>query len=55
MPTWDQRITFTSAAQLASELRKAAEAHHKYELTTGRPDADWAVWYADYIFNRKGE
>jgi hypothetical protein len=37
------------ADTLAGLLRDAANAHHVYEQTTGKPDPDWAIWYASYI------
>ncbi len=30
-------------------LKKAKEAHVVYEQSTGKPDEDWAGWYARYI------
>lgn len=40
---------FTSAADLASALRRAAAAHGEHEQQIGKPDADWPAWYAQYI------
>jgi catechol 2,3-dioxygenase-like lactoylglutathione lyase family enzyme len=40
---------FTSQAELAAALRRAAAAHGEHEKRTGRHDADWPDWYADYI------
>lgn len=43
---------FNTSADLATALREAAAAHHEFEKTLGHPDADWASWYADYIFGK---
>jgi hypothetical protein len=40
---------FTSPAELATALRRAAAAHGENEKRTGQPDANWADWYAAYI------
>jgi predicted enzyme related to lactoylglutathione lyase len=40
---------FTSSADLAAVLRRAAAAHGEHEKRTGKHDADWPDWYADYI------
>ncbi len=41
--------TFTSSAELASALRRAAAAHGEHEKRTGQHDADWPDWYAAYM------
>jgi catechol 2,3-dioxygenase-like lactoylglutathione lyase family enzyme len=41
--------TFSSAADLASALQRAAAAHGEHEKRTGREDAKWPDWYAAYI------
>jgi catechol 2,3-dioxygenase-like lactoylglutathione lyase family enzyme len=41
--------TFTSSTELAIALRRAAVAHGEHEKRTGRHDADWPAWYAEYI------
>jgi catechol 2,3-dioxygenase-like lactoylglutathione lyase family enzyme len=41
--------TFTSQAELATALRRAATAHDEHEKRTGQHDANWPDWYADYI------
>ena len=42
--------TFTSSAELAGALRRAAAAHGEHEKRTGgQRDADWPDWYAEYI------
>ncbi|MEV0831346.1 VOC family protein [Nonomuraea rubra] len=41
--------TFTSAADLAAALRRAAAAHGEHEARTGTEDPNWPDWYADYL------
>jgi predicted enzyme related to lactoylglutathione lyase len=42
--------TFTSAADLASALRRAAVAHGEHEKRSGgEHDENWPDWYAEYI------
>ena len=41
--------TFTSSAELAAAIRRAAAAHGEHEKRTGQHDADWAEWYAEYL------
>jgi catechol 2,3-dioxygenase-like lactoylglutathione lyase family enzyme len=42
--------TFTSPAELAMALRRAAAAHGEHERRTGgHHDENWPDWYADYI------
>jgi catechol 2,3-dioxygenase-like lactoylglutathione lyase family enzyme len=41
--------SFTSAAELAATLGRAAAAHGEHEKRTGGPDANWPDWYAEYI------
>ena len=40
---------FTSAADLASALRRAEAAHGEHEKRTGQRDANWPDWYAGYM------
>jgi catechol 2,3-dioxygenase-like lactoylglutathione lyase family enzyme len=40
---------FTSPAELAAALRRAAEAHGQHERRIGQRDADWPDWYAAYM------
>lgn len=48
--------TFTSTTDLAAALRRAAAAHGEHEKRSGRHDANWPDWYADYIVReRHGE
>lgn len=42
--------TFTSSADLASALRRAAAAHGEHEKRSGgRRDENWPDWYAEYM------
>ena len=41
--------TFTSARELASALRRAESAHTDHEKRTGERDAEWPIWYAEYV------
>ena len=43
------QTTFTSQADLADALRRAAAAHGEHEKRTGGHDANWPDWYAEYI------
>jgi catechol 2,3-dioxygenase-like lactoylglutathione lyase family enzyme len=45
----DADTTFTSSSELASALRRAEAAHGEHEKRTGKPDANWPDWYAEYI------
>ena len=40
---------YTSAADLASALERAAAAHGEHEKRTGERDANWPEWYAAYM------
>jgi len=40
---------FTSSADLAGALRRAAVAHGEHEARIGQRDEGWADWYAQYI------
>jgi catechol 2,3-dioxygenase-like lactoylglutathione lyase family enzyme len=41
--------TFSSVADLAAALRRAAAAHGEHEARIGAADPDWPDWYADYM------
>jgi catechol 2,3-dioxygenase-like lactoylglutathione lyase family enzyme len=42
--------TFTSSADLAAALRRAAAAHGEHEKRTGgQRDENWPEWYADHL------
>jgi catechol 2,3-dioxygenase-like lactoylglutathione lyase family enzyme len=42
-------ISFGSASDLASALRRAAAAHGEHEKRIGQRDANWPDWYAAYV------
>jgi catechol 2,3-dioxygenase-like lactoylglutathione lyase family enzyme len=42
-------MAFTSTADLASALRRAAAAHGQHEARTGKADPNWPDWYAEYM------
>jgi len=41
--------SFASASDLASAMRRASAAHGEHEQRTGREDANWPDWYAEYM------
>jgi catechol 2,3-dioxygenase-like lactoylglutathione lyase family enzyme len=41
--------SFGSASDLASALRRAAEAHGQHEKRIGHADPGWPDWYAEYM------
>jgi catechol 2,3-dioxygenase-like lactoylglutathione lyase family enzyme len=41
--------SFGSASDLASALRRAADAHGEHEKRTGEHDDNWPDWYAAYM------
>jgi catechol 2,3-dioxygenase-like lactoylglutathione lyase family enzyme len=43
------KTNFTSSAELAGALRRAATAHGEHEKRIGARDENWPDWYADYI------
>jgi catechol 2,3-dioxygenase-like lactoylglutathione lyase family enzyme len=45
----DADTTFTSSAELATALRRAAAAHGEHEKRIGKHDDNWPDWYAEYI------
>ena len=45
----DADTTFTSSAELASALQRAAVAHGEHEKRTGKHDDEWYNWYAEYM------
>jgi catechol 2,3-dioxygenase-like lactoylglutathione lyase family enzyme len=45
----DADTRFTSSTELANALRRAEAAHGEHEKRTGKHDAAWPDWYADYI------
>jgi hypothetical protein len=42
-------MTFGSANDLASALRRAEVAHGEHEKRNGQRDANWPDWYAAYV------
>ena len=42
-------MTFASANDLASAMRRAAAAHGEHEKRNGQHDANWPDWYAAYM------
>ena len=42
--------TYDSAAELQEALIRVAAAHGKHEERTGEADAEWPVWYAEYMY-----
>ncbi|MGO4123065.1 VOC family protein [Inquilinus sp. YAF38] len=50
----DGDTMFTSSADLAAALRRAAAAHGEHEKRTGgQHDANWPDWYAEYIIREQ--
>jgi catechol 2,3-dioxygenase-like lactoylglutathione lyase family enzyme len=45
--------TFTSPADVAAALRRAAAAHGEHEKRTGEHDANWPDWYAEYMVHEQ--
>jgi hypothetical protein len=43
------QLTFDSPSDLAEALKRAEAAHGEHEKETGHPDADWPIWYAQYL------
>jgi hypothetical protein len=44
---------YQSPTKLAAALKRAADAHRQYEQSTGKPNADWPTWLAEYILQGK--
>jgi catechol 2,3-dioxygenase-like lactoylglutathione lyase family enzyme len=44
---------YSSAADLAGALRRAAAAHGKHEEQTGQVDPNWPDWYAQYMADER--
>jgi NAD(P)H-hydrate epimerase len=38
--------------ELANLLNETAEAHHKAFAATNGEDAEWPIWYADYLLDK---
>ncbi len=43
------KTSYPSAGDLANAMRRAEKAHGEHEKRTGKPDADWPDWYAEYM------
>ena len=39
----------TTTEILLDLLKRAAQAHGQHEKELGRPDPDWAPWYAEHM------
>jgi hypothetical protein len=37
---------------LADLFRQTGEAHHQAYIATNGTDADWPIWYADYLYDK---
>lgn len=37
---------------LAELFRQTGHAHHQAYLATNGDDPDWAIWYADYLYDK---
>jgi hypothetical protein len=48
-------ITYESVEQLEKALRRAEEAHGKYEKELGHRDDEWPSWYAQYMSAEQAE
>jgi catechol 2,3-dioxygenase-like lactoylglutathione lyase family enzyme len=44
-----EETTFSSSADMAAALRRAAAAHGEHEKRVGKQEDEWPDWYADYI------
>ncbi|MEU1199200.1 hypothetical protein ABZ446_23660 [Streptomyces sp. NPDC005813] len=42
-------VTFASTDELAEALRRAEQAHGRFEQTLGHQDEDWPSWYARFL------
>ena len=45
--------TYASAGDLAAALRRASAAHGEHEKRTGKADANWPDWYAEYMVRER--
>ena len=44
-----EETTFSSSADIAAALRRAAAAHGEHEKRVGKQEDEWPDWYADYM------
>jgi hypothetical protein len=49
------KLTFDSVDDLEQALRRAAAAHGVHEEETGEEDAEWPVWYSQYMEKERAE
>jgi hypothetical protein len=42
-------LRFDGASDLAKALERAAAAHGEHEKEIGHEDAEWPIWYAEYL------
>jgi catechol 2,3-dioxygenase-like lactoylglutathione lyase family enzyme len=45
--------TYASAHDLAQAMIRASKAHGEHEKRTGQSDANWPVWYAEYMLREQ--
>jgi NAD(P)H-hydrate epimerase len=48
-------IDSTKRQQVADLLKEAGSAHHRAYAETDGADADWPIWYAEYLQQRLGD
>ncbi|HET6997328.1 MAG TPA: hypothetical protein VFI03_01960 [Solirubrobacterales bacterium] len=48
-------LKFDSVDDLEQAMRRAAEAHGKHEEEIGEEDANWPVWYAQYMAQERAD
>jgi hypothetical protein len=49
------KLVFDDVNELEQALRRAAAAHGVHEEETGEEDAEWPVWYAQYMAKERAE
>ncbi|MBG6105337.1 catechol 2,3-dioxygenase-like lactoylglutathione lyase family enzyme [Micromonospora vinacea] len=47
-------VVYGSVPEVEQALRDAAAAHGRHEAELGHEDADWPIWYADYMARTAG-
>ncbi|MCG5461473.1 VOC family protein [Micromonospora sp. NPDC053740] len=47
-------VVYGSVPEVEHALRDAAAAHGRHEAELGHEDADWPIWYADYMARTAG-
>ncbi len=48
-------VDLSKEQQLEALLREAGDAHHKAYIEVDGADADWPIWYAEYLRDRLAE